>query len=91
MSDQQQANKNDAERVLESILPVGEHEEEGHDEEGRKVRHRGVYLLPNLFTTANLFAGFYSVVCAINGNFYVACAAILWRWYWTAWMGGWRA
>jgi CDP-diacylglycerol--serine O-phosphatidyltransferase len=76
MSDQQQANKNDAERVLESILPVGEHEEEGHDEEGRKVRHRGVYLLPNLFTTANLFAGFYSVVCAINGNFYVACAAI---------------
>lgn len=76
MSDQQQANKNDAERVLESILPVGEHEEEGHDEEGRKVRHRGVYLLPNLLTTANLFAGFYSVVCAINGNFYVACAAI---------------
>jgi CDP-diacylglycerol--serine O-phosphatidyltransferase len=76
MSDQQQANKNDTERVLESILPVGEHEEEGHDEEGRKVRHRGVYLLPNLFTTANLFAGFYSVVCAINGNFYVACAAI---------------
>lgn len=76
MSDQQQANKNDAERVLESILPVGEHEEEGHDEEGRKVRHRGVYLLPNLFTTANLFAGFYSVVCAINGSFYVACAAI---------------
>lgn len=76
MSDKQQASKNDAERVLESILPVGEHEEEGHDENGKKVRHRGVYLLPNLFTTANLFAGFYSIVCAINGNFYVACAAI---------------
>lgn len=67
---------NDAENVLESILPVGEHEEEGRDEQGRKVRHRGVYLLPNLFTTANLFAGFYAMICAINGNFYVASAAI---------------
>lgn len=76
MSKKPQSNKNDAERVLESILPVGEHEEEGRDAEGRKVRHRGVYLLPNLFTTANLFTGFYSIICAINGNFYVACAAI---------------
>ncbi len=76
MSEKPQTNRNDAERVLESILPVGEHEEEWHDEQGRKVRHRGVYLLPNLFTTANLFAGFYAIVCAINENFYVACAAI---------------
>ena len=42
----------------ESMLPIDEHVEEGHDAEGRKVRHRGIYLLPNLFTTANLFAGF---------------------------------
>lgn len=76
MSKKTQAGKNDAERVLESILPVGEHEEEGRDEEGRKVRHRGVYLLPNLFTTANLFAGFYAIICAINGQFYIASAAI---------------
>ena len=27
----------------ESLLPVDEHVEEGHDAEGRKVRHRGVY------------------------------------------------
>ncbi|MGE8333121.1 MAG: CDP-diacylglycerol--serine O-phosphatidyltransferase, partial [Pseudomonas putida] len=40
----------------ESLLPIDEHIEEGHDAEGRKVRHRGIYLLPNLFTTANLFA-----------------------------------
>ena len=39
----------------ESLLPIDEHIEEGHDAEGRKVRHRGIYLLPNLFTTANLF------------------------------------
>ena len=55
----------------ESLLPIDEHIEEGHDAEGRKVRHRGIYLLPNLFTTANLFAGFYAIINAMNGNFYV--------------------
>jgi CDP-diacylglycerol--serine O-phosphatidyltransferase len=60
----------------ESMLPIDEHEEEGHDAEGRKVRHRGIYLLPNLFTTANLFAGFYAIINAMNGNFYVAAAAV---------------
>jgi CDP-diacylglycerol--serine O-phosphatidyltransferase len=60
----------------ESLLPIDEHIEEGHDAEGRKVRHRGIYLLPNLFTTANLFAGFYAIINAMNGNFYVAAAAV---------------
>ncbi|GLK91892.1 CDP-diacylglycerol--serine O-phosphatidyltransferase [Pseudomonas turukhanskensis] len=60
----------------ESLLPIDEHVEEGHDAEGRKVRHRGIYLLPNLFTTANLFAGFYAIINAINGNFYVAAATV---------------
>ena len=58
------------------MLPIDDHIEEGHDSEGRKVRHKGIYLLPNLFTTANLFAGFYSIVCAVNGNYYVAAATI---------------
>src|SRR5690554_1270811 len=61
---------------IESLLPIDDHIEEGHDSEGRKVRHKGIYLLPNLFTTANLFAGFYSIMCAINGNFYVAAATV---------------
>ena len=33
------------------------------------LRRRGIYLLPNLFTTAALFAGFYAIVQAINGHF----------------------
>lgn len=37
---------------------------------------RGIFLLPNLFTTAALFAGFYSIVAAIDGNFQNAGAAI---------------
>lgn len=39
-------------------------------------RRRSIYLLPNVFTTANLFAGFYAVVQAINGRFEVAAIAI---------------
>ncbi|MCL7461999.1 CDP-diacylglycerol--serine O-phosphatidyltransferase [Pseudomonas sp. NW5] len=60
----------------DSLLPIDEHVEEGQDAEGRKIRHRGVYLLPNLFTTANLFAGFFSIISAMNGRFEVAAIAI---------------
>ncbi len=42
----------------------------------RSLRRRGIYLLPNLFTTAALFAGFFSVVAAMDGNFQKAAVAI---------------
>ncbi|UYG03269.1 CDP-diacylglycerol--serine O-phosphatidyltransferase [Halomonas sp. LR3S48] len=45
-------------------------------EDGKKVRRRGIYLLPNLFTTSALFAGFFSVVAGINGDFTAAAVAI---------------
>tara|TARA_Y100001936_G_scaffold130458_1_gene127548 strand:+ start:1165 stop:1902 length:738 start_codon:yes stop_codon:yes gene_type:complete len=41
-----------------------------------KLRRRGIYLLPNLFTTAALFAGFYAIVQAMNGNFEYSAIAI---------------
>lgn len=34
---------------------------------GKQLRRRGIYLLPNLFTTANLFAGFYSIIATMKG------------------------
>ena len=37
---------------------------------------RGIYLLPNLFTTGALFAGFYSIVAAINSRYEAAAMAI---------------
>jgi len=40
-------------------------------------RPRGIYLLPNLFTTGALFAGFFSLISAINGNFSAAAVAVL--------------
>ena len=39
-------------------------------------RRRGIYLLPNLFTTAALFAGFYAIIAANQGRFGFACAAV---------------
>ena len=45
-------------------------------------RRKGIYILPNLFTLAALFGGFYSVVMAMNGRFDLAafgvfCAMVL--------------
>lgn len=39
--------------------------------------HRGTYIVPNLFTTANLFSGFFGIISSINGNFLMAAVAIL--------------
>lgn len=59
-----------------TLLPIDEHIEEMPGPDGKKVRHRGIYLLPNLFTTAALFSGFYAIVSAMNGNFSHAAIAI---------------
>jgi CDP-diacylglycerol--serine O-phosphatidyltransferase len=53
----------------EAPLPPG-------GERTRARRRRGIYLLPNLFTTAALFAGFYAVLSANAGRFEAAALAI---------------
>nr|VFJ66562.1 MAG: CDP-diacylglycerol--serine O-phosphatidyltransferase [Candidatus Kentron sp. DK] len=40
-------------------------------------RRRGIFLLPNLFTTAALFFGFYAIVAAVSGRFEAASVAIM--------------
>ena len=45
-------------------------------EQPTKTRRRGIYLLPNLITTAALFAGFYGIVAATQGKFEQASVAI---------------
>lgn len=59
---------------MESL--IDDYEEEV-SEGGRTVKRRGVYLLPNLFTTGALFCGFYAVVAAMRGDFVTAPIAIL--------------
>ncbi|WP_292954814.1 MULTISPECIES: CDP-diacylglycerol--serine O-phosphatidyltransferase [unclassified Neptuniibacter] len=46
------------------------------NQEPIKPRSRGIYLLPNLFTTGALFSGFYAVVASMNGHFENAAVAI---------------
>ena len=41
-----------------------------------RVRRRGIYILPNLFTVAALFAGFYAIVQGMNQRFDAAAIAI---------------
>ena len=45
-------------------------------QQGPKKQRRGIYLLPNLFTTAALFAGFYAIVAAMADRFEAAAVAI---------------
>jgi CDP-diacylglycerol--serine O-phosphatidyltransferase len=41
-----------------------------------KDTHKGIFLLPNLFTTAALFGGFYAIIAAMKGQFEIAAVAI---------------
>ncbi len=51
-------------------------EQPDQEEASPKPRSRGIYLLPNLFTTGALFCGFYAVVAGMNGAFDNAAIAI---------------
>lgn len=46
-------------------------------ETDKSIRKRGVYLLPNLLTSAALFAAFYSIIAGINGKFETAAIAVI--------------
>jgi CDP-diacylglycerol--serine O-phosphatidyltransferase len=72
-------NKESSEEQQENPLLniIDEHEEEVVTPSGQKERHKGVYLLPNLFTTAALFAGFYAIISGMKGNFEAAGMAII--------------
>jgi CDP-diacylglycerol--serine O-phosphatidyltransferase len=54
------------------------HEREARSEK-RQVRGvgRGIFLLPNLFTSASLFSGFYSIIATFNGNYFYGAIAII--------------
>lgn len=59
----------------EGPVPGSGVEEEQFDKPKSRLG-RGIYLLPNLFTTASLFSGFYAIVAAMNGSFENAAIAI---------------
>ncbi len=69
-------SEKEQELQVEDILPIDEHEEVV-SEDGRKVRRRGIYLLPNMLTLGALFSGFYAIIAGMSGDFNEAGWAIL--------------
>jgi CDP-diacylglycerol--serine O-phosphatidyltransferase len=57
-----------------------DHEHDDDDSElppaAIKRRRKGVYILPNLFTLAALFGGFYAIVMAMNGRYELSCYGV---------------
>ncbi|MFO7748557.1 MAG: CDP-diacylglycerol--serine O-phosphatidyltransferase [Desulfobacteraceae bacterium] len=43
----------------------------------RENAKKGIYVLPNLFTSMNIFCGFYSIISAVEGRFVHAAVSIL--------------
>ena len=68
------------EPTAEALKNSAAAEPEANEGEGAAKRtsrmSKGIYLLPNLFTTASLFSGFYAIVAAMNGHFENAAIAI---------------
>ena len=61
---------------MNDIAPIHE-EDEGDDAHvAPRPRRKGVYILPNLFTLAALFGGFYAVVMAMNGRYEQSCYGV---------------
>jgi CDP-diacylglycerol---serine O-phosphatidyltransferase len=50
----------------------------------RKNTHSGIYLLPNLLTTASLFSAFYSIIASMKGHYDIAVIAIFVGMIWDA-------
>lgn len=59
---------------VDKVVPLNEDQES--TSKRKSLGQKGIYLLPNMFTTAALFSGFYAVVAGMDGNFENAAIAI---------------
>ena len=61
---------------MNELTPIHE-EDDGDDAHAApRPRRKGVYILPNLFTLAALFGGFYAIVMAMNGHYEQSCYGV---------------
>ena len=77
----EQQKQNESKEITKDVVDCEQYsnEEDVLEEEliaGKRIRHKGIYILPNLFTTGSLFSGFYAIVAAMNGRFDAAAVAI---------------
>ena len=59
---------------IEPVAPAASHADE--PEPPLRPRRKGLYVLPNAFTIAALFGGFYAIVMAMNGRFEQAALGV---------------
>ena len=60
---------------MNDLTPVPD-DDDGDGPVQRRPRRKGVYILPNLFTLAALFGGFYAIVMAMNGRYEQSCYGV---------------
>ena len=61
---------------MNELTPIHEDDEGDDVHAAPRPRRKGVYILPNLFTLAALFGGFYAVVMAMNGHYEQSCYGV---------------
>jgi len=62
-------------KPIEKVVNIDDQQDiNGHDE--NTSPRKGIYLAPNLVTTAALFSGFFAILAGMNGQFEKACVAI---------------
>ena len=63
---------------MTDLIPVPDEDEHDGDDvhAAPRRRRKGVYILPNLFTLAALFGGFYAIVMAMNGRYEQSCYGV---------------
>ena len=66
-------------------------EQEHEQVNAQRKPRKGIYILPNLFTLAALFGGFYAIVMAMNERFDWPPWACSVPWCSTAWTAAWPA
>ena len=74
MSNHQESNKHALNK--KAAVTAIDNTRSGKDSQSVKIPSKGIYVLPNLFTSAGLFAGFYAIMQARLGHFEAACLAI---------------
>jgi CDP-diacylglycerol--serine O-phosphatidyltransferase len=74
-SDPQISDMPSSSASIDSFIPVDDYEEIV-SVDGKKQKMRGIYLLPNLFTTGALFSGFYALIAGMQAHYEVAAIAI---------------
>ena len=61
---------------MNDLTPLTDEDDVDDTHAATRPRRKGVYILPNLFTLAALFGGFYAIVMAMNGNYIQSCYGV---------------